>query len=230
MIDLHAHSTVSDGTFSPKELVSEAKRIGLTAVAITDHDSIDGHKEAEEQADAIGMTLIKGIEFSTSFGEGRLIHILGIGIDAECEGFMRPYLNYRKTRESKLGLVFEELQKMGLDISPEKVMPYRQGDYLDRQAIAKWIVANGHAPIMKNAWIDWIDHIPYQEGELIEAKTAIDAIHAAGGKAFMAHFHMPIGLKGYSEAESRRKLALLKEYGLDGLEYYYPTYTDEDRI
>jgi len=230
MIDLHAHTTISDGTYSPRDLVREAKKRGLTAVAITDHDSIDGHAEAIEEAEKLGMTLVKGIEFSVSYGKGRLIHLLGLGIEPENEGFIARYTRYRQVRASKLTHVFRGLREMGVELTIEDVEPFVVGGLMDRQAIAKFLIDRGYTSIMKESWIQYIDHIPYIEGELIDPKTAIDAIHAAGGKAFMAHFHLPIGLKGYTEAEARERLQELKDMGLDGLEYYYPSFTKEDQL
>ncbi len=228
MIDLHTHSNISDGSLSPKELIQLAKKNGLTAVALTDHDSIDGLDEAQTEADNQGITLIKGIEFSAAYGQDRLIHILGLGIDTASDGFWDIYSNYRKIRSEKLGYVFEQLHKRDVEITPEDAMPYAVGGYLDRQAIAKSLIAKGYASVISSAWIDYLDYIPYIEGELIDPREAMDAIHAAGGKAFMAHFHMPIGLKGYSETESRQRLEELKSWGLDGMEYYYPSYTEDD--
>ncbi len=230
MIDLHAHTTISDGTVSPKELIHIAKNAGLSAIAITDHDSIDGHAEAQFEADKLGITLVKGIEFSVSYGNNRLIHILGLGIDPECKGFMEIYSRYRQVRSSKLSHVFSDLRRMGVKIERVDVEPFVIGGYMDRQAIAKYLVVNGYVSIIKNAWVDYLDHITYIPGELITPKDAFDAIHAAGGKAFMAHFHLPIGLKGYSDEEVRRRLEELKGWGMDGMEYYYPSFTNEDTL
>jgi len=230
MIDLHAHSTISDGTLTPSEIIIRAKAKGLSAIALTDHDSIDGLDEAQATAQAMGITFVKGIEFSVTYGDGRLIHLLGLGIDTKCEGFMTRYLNYRKERSSKLEPVFEQLKSMGVTIVAEEVMPFVVGDYMDRQAIAKYLVHNGYVEMMKFAWINYLDHIPYAEGELIDPQKAIDAIHAGGGKVFMAHFHLNIGLKGYSEDLVDAKLRELKDMGLDGLEYFYPSFTKEDQL
>lgn len=230
MIDLHAHSSISDGTLAPSEIIRLAKKQGLTAIAITDHDSIDGHDEAIKEAKRIGMTLVKGIEFSVTYGENRLIHLLGLGIEPDCSGFMTPYLRYRKERASKLGPVFDQLIEMGVDITPEAVQPFVVGGYMDRQAMAKYLVHKGYAEMMKFAWINYLDHIPYAQGELIDPKTAIDAVHAAGGKVFMAHYHLKIGLKGYSDKEVHERLSELKGMGLDGLEYFYPSFTKEDQL
>ena len=230
MIDLHTHTTVSDGTLTPKELICTAKEAGLSAVAITDHDSIAGLAEAQEEADKLGITLIKGIEFSTAFGQNRLIHILGLGFDILNDGFKQIYNNYRKVRSEKLATVFEKLQSMGVAIGLDDVQPFVSGGYMDRQAIAKCLVANGYTSSVKESWINYLDKIAYIEGELIQPKDAFNAIHAAGGKAFLAHYHLPIGLKGYSEDEIQSKLKELKDLGMDGLECYYPSFSQYDQL
>lgn len=230
MIDLHAHTTISDGSLSPVELIREAKKAGLTAVAITDHDSIAGHDDAQSEADQLGIRLIKGIEFSVTYGKNRLIHILGLGIEPQCEGFMSIYKPYKEERSIKLTHVFEELRSMGVQIERKNVEPYITGGYMDRQTIAKYLVAEGYASTIKGAWVDFLDHISYIDGELITPEDAFSAIHAAGGKAFLAHFHLAIGLKGYSKGETYRRLEELKKLGLDGMEYFYPSFTKEDTI
>jgi 3',5'-nucleoside bisphosphate phosphatase len=229
MIDLHAHTNISDGTATPEEVIRAAKQAGLKAIAITDHDSIDGHEEAQAAADSLGVNYIKGIEFSVVYGENRLIHILGIGIDPERKGFMDIYRKYRKRRSSRLNHVFQKISDLGVIIRREDVEPHIIGGYMDRQAIARYLVAEGVVPSIKMAWMEYLDSVPYAEGELIEPKDAFRAIREGGGKSFLAHFHLPIGLKGYSEKETRRRLGELKEWGLDGLEYYYPSFTEEDR-
>lgn len=229
MIDLHVHSTVSDGSFTPTEIIRHAKEIGLKAVALTDHDSIEGHEEAAKEADKLGMIFVKGIEFSATYSDSRQFHILGLGIEPECEGFMKPYLKYRQSRDAKVEYVFEQLRLMGVTIDRKSIEPYTAGAYMDRQAMAKYLVAKGYAPIMKRAWMDYLDKIPSKEGEVSDPKSSIDMIHAAGGKAFLAHLHIPIGMEGYSYEETRSYLQWLKDLGLDGLECYYPTYTKEEK-
>jgi len=230
MIDLHTHTTISDGTLTPKELIQQAKETGLSAVAITDHDSIDGLDEAQSEADILGVTFIKGIEFSTTFGENRLIHILGLGIDPQSEGFVRIYTNYRRERSERLPLVFDKLRSVEVAIDSNDVKPFVSGGFMDRQAIAKYLVAKGYAKSVRDSWINYLDKIDYIEGELIKPEDAFDAIHAAGGKAFLAHFHLKIGLKGYSDEEAYTCLKKLKKLGLDGMECHYPSFSSEDRL
>nr|WP_319399517.1 PHP domain-containing protein [uncultured Carboxylicivirga sp.] len=229
MIDLHAHTTISDGTLTPKELIHLAKETGLEAVAITDHDSIAGLEVAQIEANKLGVNLVNGIEFSTALGENRLVHILGLGIDPNNADFIRIYTDYRRERSDKLSVVFEKLRNMGVDIKREDAEPFVIGGYMDRQAVAKCLVQKGYTNSVKDSWVQYLDKVDYVSGELIEPQEAFEAIHVSGGKAFMAHFHLPIGLKGYSETETRERLKQLKQLGLDGMEYYYPSFTEEDQ-
>ncbi len=230
MIDLHTHTSISDGTLTPKEIIHQAKETGLSAVAITDHDTIAGLEEAQLEADKLGVNFINGIEFSTAFGKNRLLHILGIGIDPHREGFLHIYTNFRKKRSDRLSVVFEKLRSMGVDIDREATKPFVSGGFMDRQAIAKCLVAKGYTTNVRDSWINFLDKVGYIDGELIKPEDAFRAIHAAGGKAFLAHYHLNIGLKGYSEEEARTYLKKLKELGLDGMECYYPSFTEADKI
>ena len=229
MIDLHTHTTISDGTLTPKELILQAKEAGLSAVAITDHDSIDGLNEAQCEADRLNITFVNGIEFSTIFEDNRLIHILGLGIDPLSEGFLQVYTNYRQERSERLNPVFNKLRSMGVVIDKKAVQPFVTGGFMDRQAMARYLVANGYTKSVKDSWINYLDKIAYRKGELITPDVAFNAIHAAGGKAFLAHFHLNIGLKGLSDNQAHTCLRKLKEMGLDGMEYYYPSFSEKDR-
>ncbi len=229
MIDLHTHTTISDGTLTPKELMLEAKKAGVSAIAITDHDTIAGLQEAQQEADKLGVNLINGIEFSTAFGKNRLLHILGLGIDPQSEGFLRVYNKYRQERSDLLTKVFEKLRSMGVEIERKDAEPFICGGLMDRQAIAKCLVHKGYTKNVKESWINFLDKVDYFEGELIKPVDAFKAIHEGGGKAFLAHYHLNIGLKGYSDEEARSYLKQLKDFGLDGMECYYPSFTEEDK-
>lgn len=228
MIDLHTHTNISDGSFSPTELIQEAKKIGLRGIAITDHDCIEGHEEAMLVAKKEEVNLIQGIEFDTVY-KGRRLHILGLGIDTTIGVFADIYGKYRKTKEEKLTHVFQELSLMGVDVSLKDCIPYQVGEFMDRQAIARCLIAKGYTNTIKESWNLYLDNIAFEEGELLDISLAFTAIHGSGGKAFLAHFHLPIGLSGMDEEEASSFLSELKNLGLDGMEYYYPSYSKEDQ-
>jgi len=229
MIDLHAHTTISDGSFSPRELILLAKKLHLSAVAITDHDSIEGHGQAQEAADQVGVKLIKGIEFDAVYQGKYRMHILGLNIDGTKERFLEIYNHYRQGKEKPLEYLIESLRKMGVELQRQDLLTYQVGDYLDRQAIAKYLVKEGYTDLIKYSWINYLDKIPMTQYDLIEAQMAIEAIHAAGGKAFLAHYHLPLGLGKMTEEKAIETLRALKGYGLDGMEYYYPSFTSQDQ-
>lgn len=228
MIDLHAHSMYSDGMDTPVEIIRKAKNLGLEAIAITDHDCIAGLDEASEEANKLGVNFIKGIELSVTYGEKRLIHILGLGIDPSKEGFKSLYQIYRESRHKQLGHVIKGLNKRGIYPEMDEVLELSPDGYLDRQTVGRWLLQKGISKSMHSSWVDYLDVFPYKDGELITMKSAFELIKAGGGKSFMAHFHKPIGLKGYSESQCHAILSDLKSLGLDGLECYYPDYTDEN--
>jgi len=228
MIDLHVHSTYSDGSDSPSDIIMKSKDMGLYAVALTDHDNIDGIKEANKVAHKYGVRFIPGIELSVRHSSNRLLHILGLGINSTNPEFLSKYNHYRDRREYYLDHVFNHFNKMKIPIHPEDVMPYASGDKLDRQAVCKWLVANGYAKTITHAWIDFVDHIPYNDKELASKDEAFNMIRTAGGKSFLAHYTKPIGLYGYSFQERIGILRDLKTMGLDGIERYYPTFSYAD--
>lgn len=225
MIDLHVHSNISDGSDKPIEIIRKAKEKGLKAVALTDHDNVAGLEEASNEAKKLNVNFVKGIEFSVSYGTGRLIHILGLGINPDQPIFKKIYNNYRIIREKKLDNLFEQLKKQGINPDVSEVYNFATGGWLDRQAVAKWLAANGYADTVSQAWVNIVDHIPYVEGELIKPEEAFYAIKQASGMSFLAHYHKWIGFQGYYKVETERRLKELKDMGLDGIERYYPSFT-----
>lgn len=227
--DYHIHSVYSDGSDTPKEIIQKAKKRGLDTLALTDHDTIDGLKEASAEAIRLNINFINGIELSTHYDDHRLIHILGLGIDIVHPDFQARYTRFKKDREEALPIVIEELQKKGIPIQMNDLDQYRTGHYLDRQTAAKWLVKNKYASSIPRAWIDILDDIAYVPNELINVRDAFEMIHAGKGKTFIAHIHKPIGLYGYSDQEALLRLQQLKLEGLDGIEAFYPTYTEKDK-
>lgn len=225
MIDLHVHSYVSDGTNSPSEIIRMAYDRKIKAIALTDHDSIDGIEEAQIEAKKYKVNFIKGIEFSISYGEDRLLHILGLGIDVTNENFLKAYNKMRITREEGLERVLGILKKQGISIHFEELRKYAVGKYIDRQAITKCFVERKLCSSVPDVWRKYLDPIPYGEGELFQIEEAIDIIKKAGGLSFLAHYHKKIGFDGYTKDETEKHMQYLVALGLDGIERYYPSYS-----
>lgn len=228
MIDFHVHSNISDGGNSPREIIKMAYDKKIVALALTDHDNIEGIEEAETEAQKYNIKFLKGIELSVSYGEGRLLHILGLGIDPQNEYFLNVYNRFRKVREEHLEKLLWILKEQDISIGVEELKEFAAGKYLDRQAIAKYLIKKNICRNMPEAWNKYLDPVPYGQGELLEADEAMDIIKKSGGLSFLVHFHKRIGLDGYTKQEAEEHIKHLVSLGLDGIERYYPSYSDED--
>ena len=221
-IDLHTHSHFSDGSMTPTDLVALAKESGLKAIALTDHDTTDGVAEAIEAGKKYDIEVISGIEFSAvSTGE---THILGFGIDIE-----NPELAEAIDRAKELRLInnrrtAEALQKLGFDITVEDAKKLSPVGNMGRAHFAKAMEIKGYVNSVKEAFDLYLQKgkPAYNSLRLLEPEEAIRLIHAAGGKAFLAHLHLT-KLKG---KELEDYVIRLKNAGLDGIEGYYTDYDE----
>ena len=222
-IDLHTHSTKSDGSFTPKELIRHADEIGLYAVALTDHDNIDGLYEAEEEAKGREVIFIPGIELSCDYISE--LHIVGLGIDYKCDAMVKATDKFKNDRKKRNVNTIKRLNDVGVDITLEDAYKYCSGDVLGRAHIAKAMVEKGYASSVKDAFKKYLGKgKPGYSNELrISSYEAIELIKKSGGISILAHCHY-LGLEGddfYSFVKD------LKDHGLDGLEGYYTEYTSE---
>ena len=238
IVDCHVHSTASDGTLTPSELVGRARRGGFAALALTDHDNCDGIREflaaAVSGGDALPR-LVPGVELSIDPGVGfDKFHLLGLGVDpdhADLRRFLRRVLEGRNRRNASIHANFARL---GIDIRPEP-----HGEVLARPHYANWLVAHGYARDVKDAFDRYL--LPespaetrcYEERWHPPQQEAIDVIHAAGGLAVMAHpryWRREWKTARVDFAAAERELAVLKERGLDGLEALYAANTPEENV
>ncbi len=227
--DLHTHSTYSDGSNSPEEIIRKGKAIGLNTIALTDHDTIDGINEAQQIGNQLNVNFIPGIELSSRYGTHGLLHILGLGLNITSSDFLTLYTTYKKNRENAIPYVLKALKDKGIDLTIRELAPYQKGAYADRHTIAHYLLANQHRSTLAQIWIEILDTIPYSSKELLDVSESIQMIHAGQGKAFLAHIHKKIGLCSFSEQEKFQHLKHLKNLGLDGIESLYPSYTEEDK-
>jgi predicted metal-dependent phosphoesterase TrpH len=227
MIDFHVHSCVSDGSDTPKEIIELANRKKINAIALTDHDSVEGIPEAQTEAEKYKLDFLNGIEISVDYGQGKLLHVLGIGIDPNNDVFSKAYRKMKTSREEGLERILGILKKQGISIAFEELKPYAVGKYLDRQAITKYFVDKKICRNVPEVWQKYLDPIPYGTGELLGAEETFHIIKKAGGLSFLAHFHKRIGLDGYNKEEKEEHIKYLVSLGLDGIERYYPSFNEE---
>lgn len=225
-IDLHMHSTYTDGSCTPTELVEKAKALSLAAIAITDHDNISAYYEALPVAKRLEIELLPGIEMSTKY-KGRRLHILGFGMDFENPDFLKAYQKARKPKEDCVDVIIERLQKRGIAIDREKIMPYSNG-FIDRYAVMRFFAAHKKQADVQYIWDDYINPATKDLAINTPTEEAIRMIRSAGGVASLAHYHKKIGLGGLMEEEKILWLGELKEMGLNAMEALYSNFSPED--
>ena len=227
-IDLHTHSTYSDGTFSVKELIDRAHEKGLAAIALTDHDTVDGVDEAIEYAASKypDLEVIPGVELSTE-GEGREVHIVGLYIDNHDDEFvngLKDFIDSRTTRNKKMCKKLTE--EAGIPISYEELTKEFPDTVITRAHYAKFMVDRGYVNSRAEVFDRYIgDHCPYYVGrEKITPEDAIRSILKAKGVPVFAH---PI-LCRFGDDRLDAFVGKLKEAGLVGIEAIYSTYELRD--
>lgn len=229
IIDLHVHSTESDGTFTPAELVLAAKSAGLSAFALTDHDTASGIAKAAPVAAECGIELISGIELSTEYklpttkSQRKEVHIVGLYINPEHPKLLAKTKEFRDCRDSRNEKMVEALQKEGFDITMDALVSENPDSVITRANIARYLYQHGEIKSVQEAFDKYIgDGCKCYVGRFkITPMEAVALIHEAGGIAILAHpllYHM-------STVSLQRLIDDLKVVGLDGIEAIYSTYT-----
>lgn len=226
-VDLHVHSTRSDGTFSPTELVDYAITKGLAAFALTDHDTIDGLEEAIRYANKLHETnssvpeVIPGIEFSTEY-QGQDVHIVGLYIDYHNPGFCEKLKEFVDSRELRNVKMCKLLQKAGIDITYEALLEEFPNSVITRAHYGKYMLNHGYIKSIAEAFDRYVgDHCPcYVPREKVTPTQAVQLILEAGGIPVLAH---PV-LYHLGKEQLEKLVAALKEAGLIGIEAIYSTY------
>ncbi|TFD96615.1 PHP domain-containing protein [Jeotgalibacillus sp. R-1-5s-1] len=213
MLDLHMHSTASDGADSPALLVQKAKQAGVELMSITDHDSIGAYEEAAREAQIQGIHLITGIELNTSSQDGEF-HVLGYGFDLYSTA-LADYLNWRvDDRMTWNQQLVQNLQSLGYEIEWEDVQEVATGSIIVRTHIAEALKKRGYFETAEEAYHSLLikGKPAFEPRADFSVEEAISLIHQAGGKAFLAH----PGL--YTEAVPIERYL---EAGLDGIEVFH---------
>lgn len=217
--DLHIHSICSDGTFSPKEIASIMKAANSAAFALTDHETLDGIKEARLAALSLGMVFVSGIEIACDYN-GNELHIIGLFIDESSETLINTLKDQAKRREARNEAICKKLKSIGINVD---LANFSDSSIINRSHFAKAICEHGLASTLREAFDRYLDEgrPAYVRSERLSAKDAISAIKAAGGIAILAH------LSTYKQADPFKIASELKRFGLDGIEGLYFEYSKD---
>lgn len=227
MIDLHTHTTASDGSLSPEELICLANEIGLSGIAITDHDTTDGIAPAKAEAERIGMLFVPGIEISAEYTEQGTMHILGYFVDEKNDYFEETLLFLKESRKQRNPKMIKLLNEAGVYITMDDVVQEAGGGQVGRPHFAKAMIKKGFCASTPEAFDKYIAKgAPcYVNKERLTPKDSIDLIRRAGGVPVLAH---PKTLKLPNKKDLKSLLKDLKKMGLVGLECYYFSNTKEE--
>lgn len=219
MIDLHTHTTCSDGSLSPTELIIKAKKIGLKAIAITDHDTLSGLAEGISAAKDYSIKFVSGVEVEIYHPYKGEFHLLGLGLknlNGELNSVLSEIRGYREERNLE---IIRLMNKSNIDISYDYVKKISGGEVIARPHFSKSLIDKGYAKNQNDAFKNFLNPgAPfYVEKKCLELPRAISLIHGAGGKAIIAH---PQSLY-ISWSKLPGILKTYKSYGLDGIEAWH---------
>jgi len=218
-VDLHAHSTASDGSRPPADVVREAKKAGLAAIALTDHDTIDGIAEAVATGREIGVRVVPGVELSAVEGDVET-HILGLHLSdtREMESRLVALREMRRTRAER---IVKRLNELGVRIEFSSVLDQSAGGAIGRPHVARAMIAEGWAVDFRDAFERYLGNgkPAYVGKERLAIVDAIALIHRAGGLAILAH---------PAHGGTRDRIAMFAQHGMDGVEVRHPSHSAED--
>lgn len=217
-IDLHVHSTYSDGTYTPEELIALAKERKLSHIALTDHDTVEGIPYALEAAKDSGVTVIPGVELSSEYGKTD-IHVVGLGIDYKNPEFIRYLKQFQEDRTARNIKMCQKLADAGFDISYDEIVADDPDAVITRCHIAKQMAKKGYVNQLWDAFKTYIgDDCPYfVPREKFTPMQAVELIKKADGTAVLAHpllYHM-------THEQLCELIEQLKPAGLDAIEAIY---------
>lgn len=220
-VDLHMHSTASDGSVAPADVVAAAHQAGLSAIALTDHDTVDGIIEAQAAGQALGVRVVAGVELS-AIDDGEEIHVLGLHL-THPEHIAAALVELKEARRDRAKTTVEKLNSLGIPVTLEAVFAAAGDGAVGRPHIAKALVGGGWARDFRDAFDKWLGNgrPACIEKRTVTFEEAARLIHEAGGLAVYAH---PGG------AASRAALEALATLGLDAVEVRHPSHTVDEVV
>jgi predicted metal-dependent phosphoesterase TrpH len=218
-VDLHMHSTASDGSRAPRDVVREAKRVGLAAIALTDHDTLDGLADATACGVELGVRVVPGVELSAVEGDVET-HILGLHL-TETRELESKLVELREMRRTRAERIVARLNELGVRIALQSVLDQSAGGAIGRPHVARAMVAEGWAVDFRDAFERYLGNgkPAYVKKDHLPIVDAIGLIHRAGGLAILAH---------PSHGGTRERIEAFVRDGIDGVEVRHPSHSAED--
>lgn len=218
-VDLHMHSTASDGSRAPGDVVRAAKHIGLSAIALTDHDTLDGLAEAEATGAELGVRIVRGIELSAVEGEVET-HILGLHL-SDTRDLEASLVDLREMRRTRAQRIVAKLNDLGVRIDFDSVLDQSGGGAIGRPHVARAMIAEGWAVDFRDAFERYLGNgrPAYVGKDRLAVVDAIELIHRAGGLAVLAH---------PASGGTRERIEAFVREGIDGVEVRHPSHSSED--
>jgi predicted metal-dependent phosphoesterase TrpH len=218
-VDLHTHSTASDGTLPPEQVIDAAARCGLAALALTDHDTIDGVRAARQAAEQVGIRVIAGVELS-AFDEEREIHVLALHL-SNLDALETRLAELRASRHVRAAKIVEKLNALGVPLTLDEVLQQANGGSVGRPHVARALIARGLVADFRDAFMRYLGNngSAFVAKERLSIQDAIAIAHEAGAIAIWAH---------PSDGGRRERLEPLVAAGLDGVEIKHPSHSGED--
>jgi predicted metal-dependent phosphoesterase TrpH len=225
-VDLHCHSTASDGTLSPTEVVQLAVRCDLNALALTDHDTIDGVAEAAAAAKTAGIDFMPGIEISAEYPHPGTMHILGYGVDPHSQTLKSLTQTLIAGRDNRNPRIIAKLQEMGVKITMDEVEKEAGGQVVGRPHIAAILHRKGYVSSIKEAFNKYLAQgaPAYFDKERLTPREALEMIRQSGGLPVLAH---AIQLRTDNDGQLDRVVKDLLDLGLVGIEVFHSDHNPE---
>jgi predicted metal-dependent phosphoesterase TrpH len=218
-VDLHTHSTASDGTLAPDAVVEAAASCGLAALALTDHDTIDGVAAARTAGERLGVRVITGVELS-AFHDEHEVHVLALHL-TQLETLERHLTGLRAQRHTRAAKIVDKLNALGIPITLDEVLQQSSGGAVGRPHVARALIARGVVHDFRDAFMRYLggNGSAFVAKERLSIEDAIAIAHEAGALAIWAH---------PGDGGRREKLEPLIAAGLDGVEVKHPSHSAED--
>jgi 3',5'-nucleoside bisphosphate phosphatase len=218
-VDLHTHSTASDGTLPPEQVIEAAERCGLAALALTDHDTIDGVARAREAGERAGIRVIAGTELSV-FHQDHEVHLLALHL-SHLDALEKRLGELRASRHARAEKIVDRLNALGIPLTLEEVLQQSNGGSVGRPHVARAMIARGAVHDFRDAFVRYLgaNGSAFVPKDRLLVEDAIAIVHEAGGIAIWAH---------PGDGGRRERLEPLVAAGLDGIEIRHPSHSSED--